>query len=116
MLLSLTSQKALCSEYGYPAIEGTTWTTDAFYRETPHKVTMRKAQGAICVEMECAAMQALSDFRGVEFFQYLYAADNLDHSSWDPRSLNGDVLLDEKEKIVLLAFEFAVRLMDSFPI
>ena len=66
--------------------------------------------GALCVEMECTAMQALCDFRGVEFFQFLYAGDNLDHSSWDPRSLSGTVKLDEKQKIALLAFELACRI------
>ncbi len=99
--------KEICKKYGYPTIEGTTWTTDAFYRETPHKVTTRKLQGAICVEMECAAMQAMCDFRGIEFFQFFYAGDNLDHSSWDQRSLHGDVRLDDKARIALLAFELA---------
>ncbi len=59
------------------------------------------------MEMECAAMQAMCDFRGVEFFQFLYAGDNLDHSNWDPRFLSGTAKLDEKERIALLAFELA---------
>ena len=102
--------KAVCDEFGYPYIEGTTWTTDAFYRETPKKIAARKEMGAVCVEMECASMQAMCDFRDVEFFQFLYAGDNLDHSSWDPRSLSGTVKLDEKQKIALLAFELACRI------
>lgn len=95
---------------GYPYVQGVTWTTDAFYRETPAKVAARKAMGAVCVEMECAAMQALCNFRGVEFFQYFYAGDNLDHESWDPRSLSGHARLSDKEKIALLAFELACRI------
>ena len=101
---------SVLDEFGYPHVMGTTWTTDAFYRETRAKVVARKAMGAICVEMECAAMQAMCDFRGVEFFQFLYAGDNLDHSNWDPRSLSGTAKLDEKEKIALLAFELASRI------
>lgn len=62
------------------------------------------------MEMECAAMQAMCDFRGVEFFQFLYAGDNLDHSNWDPRSLSGTEKLDEKERIALLALELACRI------
>lgn len=100
----------LLQDFGYPYVSGTTWTTDAFYRETPQKVEARKKQGAICVEMECAAMQALCDFRGVDFFQFLYAGDNLDHSTWDPRSLAGNVRLEDKEKIALLAFELASKI------
>ncbi len=102
--------KEICDEYGYPYVEGTTWTTDAFYRETATKIEKRKQMGAVCVEMECAAVQAMCDFRGVEFFQYLYAGDIVDHSNWDPRSLAPHVRLDDKEKIAMLAFELAVRI------
>ena len=102
--------KQICKESGYPYIEGRCWTTDAFYRETRDKVNRRKQQGAICVEMECAAMQAMCDFRGIDFFQYFYAGDNLDHSDWDPRSLSGHAKLDEKVKIVFLAFELALKI------
>ena len=98
-------------EHGYPFVEGTTWTTDAPYRETREKVARRKAQGAICVEMECAGMQALCDFRNTGFFQFLYAGDNLDHSAWEPRSLSGASRLDDKTKIMLLAFELGLRIM-----
>lgn len=99
--------QAVCDKFGYPYVEGITWTTDAFYRETPAKVAARKAMGAISVEMECAAVQAMCDFRGIEFFQFLYAGDNLDHSAWDPRSLSAHSRLEDKEKIALLAFELA---------
>ena len=58
-------------------------------------------------------MQAMCDFRGVEFFQFLYAGDNLDHSKWDPRSLSGTSRLEDKEKIALLAFELAVRIEEG---
>ena len=97
-------------EFGYPYVQGAAWTTDAFYRETPAKVAARRRMGAVCVEMECAAMQAMCDFRGVEFFQYFYAGDNLDHPQWDPRSLSGHARLSDKEKIALLAFELASRI------
>lgn len=100
-------------ECGYPYVMGTTWTTDAFYRETRKKVNHRKEMGAICVEMECSAMQAMCDFRGVDFFQFLYAGDNLDHSTWDPRSLSGTSRLEDKEKIALLAFELAVKIEEE---
>ena len=105
--------KRVLMERGYPYIEGITWTTDAPYRETREKTERRKAQGAVCVEMECAGMQALCDFRGTEFFQFFYAGDNLDHSTWQPRSISGDVRLDDKTKIGLLAFELGLKIMDN---
>ena len=105
--------KEVLRERGYPWIEGITWTTDACYRETRDKIARRRAQGAIIVEMECAGMQALCDFRGTEFFQYIYAGDNLDHSSWQPRSLSGDARLDDKTKIMYLAFELGLKIMEG---
>lgn len=105
--------RTVLEEHGYPYVTGTTWTTDAFYRETRSKIAARKQMGAICVEMECAAMQALCNFRGVAFFQFLYAGDNLDHTHWDPRSLSGLSRLDEKEKIALLALELAVKIEEE---
>lgn len=101
--------------HGYPYVEGITWTTDAPYRETREKVVRRKAQGAICVEMECAGMQAAADFRGVDFFEFFYAGDNLDQAVWDPRSLSGKTRLGDKEKIALLAFELGLKILDRKP-
>ncbi|MCR5231011.1 MAG: nucleoside phosphorylase [Acholeplasmatales bacterium] len=105
--------KEVLKEYGYPYVEGRTWTTDAPYRETKDKVVLRKKQGAICVEMECSAMQALCDFRKNEFFQFFYAGDNLDHSNWEPRSVSGGVRLDDKTKIMFLAFELGLKIINK---
>ena len=105
--------KKVLKEFGYPYVEGITWTTDACYRETRDKVNKRKEMGAVCVEMECAGMQALCDFRGTEFFQFFYAGDNLDHSSWEPRSLSGSARLDDKSKIMLLAFELGLKILEK---
>ena len=58
-------------------------------------------------------MQAMCDFRDVEFFQFFYAGDNLDHTAWDPRSLSGTAKLEEKEKIALLAFELACAIEEE---
>lgn len=105
--------REVLQERGIPFTEGATWTTDAPYRETRDKVARRRAQGAICVEMECSAMQAMCDFRGVDFFQYLYAGDNLGAEAWDPRSLSGGTRLDDKEKLALLAFELGLKIKSA---
>ncbi len=68
-----------------PYILGKTWTTDAPYRETPAKISRRRAEGCICVEMEAAAMMAVAQFRQVVFGQVLYAGDDLSSSEWDNR-------------------------------
>lgn len=102
--------KEVLKEFNYPYVEGTTWTNDACYRETRDKVKKRREQGAICVEMECAGMQALCNFRETDFFQFFYAGDNLDHSQWQPRSISGHTRLDDKSKIALLAFELGLKI------
>jgi hypothetical protein len=49
----------------------------------------------------------------LEFFQFFYAGDNLDHSSWEPRSISGSTRLDEKSKIMLLAFELGFKILEK---
>ena len=100
--------KEILKEHNYSYVEGKTWTTDAFYRETKVKVEKRKAAGCICVEMECASMSAVAKFRGVDFFEFFYAADNLDDAIWDKRSLDNEERLTEKEQICYLSLKLAL--------
>lgn len=104
--------KEVLEEFGFSYTEGMTWTTDAFYRETRKKVESRVAMGAKCVEMECSALQAVADFRGFDLFTFFYAGDNLDLPEWDKRSLSGDVKLDEKSRIALLALELGHKISE----
>ena len=90
--------------------EGKVWTTDAPYRETRDKVIKRKEQDCICVDMECASINAVAEFRNKEIFQFFYAADNLDSVEWNQRSLSNDAKLSEKEKIIYLALELAIKM------
>ena len=99
----------LCCSY----TRGKVWTTDAFYRETPDKMKLRKEQGCICVDMECSAVAAVADFREKEVFQFFYAADNLDADKWDMRSLDNHDKLDEKDKVAVIAMKMAVRLAEK---
>jgi uridine phosphorylase len=69
-----------------PYSVGKTWTTDAVYRETPAKIARRRAEGCITVEMEAAALLAVTRHRGVRFVQYLYAGDDVSGETWDHRS------------------------------
>ena len=102
--------KEILDQFGYSYTEGMTWTNDAFYRESRKKLESRVAMGAKCVEMECSALQAVADFRGFDFFTFFYAGDNLDLPEWDKRSLSGDVKLDEKSRIALLALELGYKI------
>lgn len=92
---------------------GKTWTTDAFYRETPDKVKHRKEQGCICVDMECSADAAVAQFREKDLIQFFYAADNLDAEEWDVRSLSNEDKLEEKDRIAMIALELAVKVSNN---
>lgn len=65
-----------------------TWTTDAFYRETPQKVKLRKEEGCLTVEMEAAAFFAVAKFRGIKLAQILYGGDDVSCEEWDSRKWN----------------------------
>lgn len=101
---------AILDEVGIDYRIGKTWTTDAIYRETRAKMERRKEMGCICVEMECSAMAAVTQFREKELFQFLYAADNLDGERWDRRSLSDEVKFEEKDMFAQLALELAVQI------
>ncbi|MGL5315345.1 MAG: nucleoside phosphorylase [Peptostreptococcaceae bacterium] len=87
---------------------GKVWTTDGIYRETREKVKLRKEQGCICVDMECSAVAALSQFREKDIFHFFYAADNLDCEEWDVRGLSNEANPLEKDRIATLAMELAL--------
>ncbi len=89
---------------------GKAWTTDAVYRETKEKAARRKAQGCICVDMECSAAAAAAQFRGRELFHFFYAADNLDAENWESRSLSDAANQLEKDRVALLAMELAAEI------
>lgn len=86
-----------------------TWTTDAFYRETKCNMERRKEEGCGVVEMECASIMAVGQFRKKAVYQFLYAADCLSSNEWDRRIL-GSMPEDLRERILVVAIEVATRL------
>ncbi len=78
-------------EQGIPYVEGKTWTTDSFYRETVNNFKKHKADGCISVEMECAALQVMCDFRGLQLYTFFTSGDLLDAPEWDERHKDGEI-------------------------
>ena len=70
---------------GLPLVKGKTWTTDAVHRETRGNFEKRKKEGCISVEMECAAVQAMCDFRNLNAYFFFTSGDLLDAPEWDAR-------------------------------
>jgi uridine phosphorylase len=76
---------------GIPYVKGKTWTTDSFYRETVNNFQKHKADGCISVEMECAALQAMCDFRKLNLYVFFTSGDLLDAPKWDERRKKNEV-------------------------
>ena len=104
----LCSMKATLDALGLPYAECITWTTDGFFRETRELVEYRKEEGCSVVEMECAALAACAQFRGVQFGQLLFTADSLANADkYDERGWGVDSL----EKALILSLDL-VRGLD----
>ena len=96
--------------HSVPVKAGAVWTTDAFYRETPRRMRFFRKKGCLAVEMECAALFAMAQYRGYRFMPFLYGADNLDgESGWDARSLC-EQGVSRAEVYLACALELCVRL------
>lgn len=97
-------------DLGCPYVKGKTWTTDGIYRETLPMIRERKEQECLAVEMECASMLAVSQYRKIPFIQFLYGADNLGDDTWEIRDLM-QYGMNGAEKYMALAFECGLALM-----
>ena len=83
---AISAIEQVLEQLGIPYEEVMTWSTDGFYRETAEKVAYRKEEGCAVVEMECAALAAVAQLRGVVWGQLLFTADSLaDLENYDSR-------------------------------
>lgn len=100
--------KKTLDDNNVPYLECKTWTTDAFFRETPDMITYRREEGCQVVEMECAAIAAVAQFRGIKFGQLLYSGDILfDLSDYNDRNWFSN--LTAREKLFYLTLEAAIN-------
>lgn len=102
--------KDVLKEYSFDFVEGATWTTDAFYRETPEKIKYFKDNGAVCVEMEASVIAAVCKRKHLDYFTFYYAGDNLDAVEWDRRSISQEDGFEKKKEVPILALELASRI------
>ena len=93
---------------GLPHVSGRVWTTDALFRETRRNMERRRNEGCIAVDMECAGLQAVCDFRGYEYYTFFYTGDLLDAPAWEMRILDsGDREADHQLAALRVALEIA---------
>lgn len=65
-----------------PFVVGKTWTTDGFYRETKNNAEKRKNSGCVAVDMECSALQAVANLKGLDLYYFFVIGDLLDAPEW----------------------------------
>lgn len=106
---------SVMEQEGISCLRCNTWSTDGIYRETAGMVAYRRAEGCSVVEMECAALAACAEFRGVRFGQFLYTADTLaDAACYDERDW-GDASVGPALRLCLkIALEESRRKADDF--
>ncbi len=105
---ALAAVEATLQRHNAPYVVGKTWTTDAFYRETPARVARRRAEGCLTVEMESAALFAVGRFRGVSVGQILYSGDDISGEVWDDRDWRDHRTV--REQLFALAAEACLML------
>src|SRR5215217_646974 len=75
---------------GAPCTVGTTWTTDAPYRETREEVIQYQAEGVRTVEMESAGLFTVGQVREVQTASIVIGMDSLASLRWQtPERLDG---------------------------
>jgi uridine phosphorylase len=70
---------------------GTTWTIDTPYRETVEEVGRYRDEGVLTVEMEAAALAAVSAYRRFQFATAFVVSDGLAEPEWRPQFHHGHV-------------------------
>jgi uridine phosphorylase len=66
-------------------ILGSTWTIDAPYRETIAEARHYQQEGTMTVEMEAAALFAVTQYRGVDVAAAFVISDSLAELAWNPQ-------------------------------
>jgi uridine phosphorylase len=76
--------------HGAECTVGTTWTTDAPYRETREEVVQYQSEGVKTVEMESAGLFTVGQMRGVRTASVVIGMDSLASLHWQtPERLDG---------------------------
>ncbi len=68
---------------GIKFVSGTTWTTDAPYRETRDEILQYQTEGVQVVEMEVAGLFVLAQVRKVQAASMVVVADRLANLEWE---------------------------------
>ena len=80
------------ARFGEPVERGTTWTTDAPYRETEQAIEAARAKGVLAVEMEAAALYAFARARAKAVVCFAHVTNQMGQSGdFEKGEANGAV-------------------------
>lgn len=79
-------------ENGITFSVGSSWTMDAFYKETEKEVQYYKKEGIVTAEMEASALFVVADYRNVSIASAFIVSDILG-KKWEPQHHKLDVKL-----------------------
>lgn len=102
--------EAFLSSKKIPYITGPCWTTDAFYKETEEEIALRRKEGCLAVDMECAGCQAVSDFYHWDFYEFFFGDDLLDSKYWDKGDMGTDSSKKRHYDIFSLVLDMALEI------
>ena len=83
--------------------KGSSWTTDAVYRETIDEIKQYQSEGVKCVEMEASALFSVPKVRGVKLGSLFIVSDSLADLKWSPHFTNSKVNLELLFKVIVRA-------------
>ena len=92
--------------------KGSTWTTDAPYRETQKKVIDYQKQGVLTVEMEMSALFTLAKYRNVNIVGSFVISDSLANLQWNP-ALFSETVEQSLLSLVKHSINFSRQLKDG---
>ncbi len=98
--------EAMLGDRGLPYATGTSWTTDAVYREHRGKIDRYRAAGVMTVEMELSALFTVAAFRGIECAALLVVSDELHGEAWEI-GFGGETLVRAMGRAGLIALDVA---------
>jgi uridine phosphorylase len=105
-LIATVSRKLV--EASVPILTGSSWTTDAPFRETKKLIASRRAEGIVSVEMEAAALLALGTSIGKPVVCLAHITNTMATREEDFEK-GGDAGLEESLTVCALALEAAVE-------
>ena len=88
--------------------KGTSWTTDALYRQTREEVEQYQKEGVLTSEMEAAALFSVSSLHHAEIISFFVISDTLGDLEWKPAFDNAKTK-DGMVTLVKIALEVAAK-------